>query len=134
MQYGLPILIFTKTGSTHIHFVYKNARGATHEVLTKMWKKGMAYVTPFDQEKIPYFCKKERLDMYPCGTRLFTKSQNCKKPKRIKMSIENFENLTKNMECTHCTARTLYKQSSENPTSTKVNHFIYKKFKNRKEN
>ena len=68
----LAVYEFHEDGSTHIHFIYKNARGATQEVLTEMWGHGMAYITQFQPEKIPYFCKKERLNLYPSGTKLYT--------------------------------------------------------------
>lgn len=85
---------------------------------------GCVYVTRFEHEKIPYFCKNEdTLKLYPSGSKLFTKSMNCKKPTSVIMSVENFEELTKEMECTHCSAKTLYKQFKP------VNHFIYKNYK-----
>lgn len=34
----IAIFEFCEDNSTHIHFVFRNARGATHEVLTKMWR------------------------------------------------------------------------------------------------
>lgn len=89
---------------------------------------GCAYITQFEHDKIPYLCKKENLELYPSGTKLFTRSMNCKKPTSIMMSVENFEKLTKDMECTHCSAKTLYKNLKP------VNHFIYRNYKRRKEN
>lgn len=71
--------------------------------------------------------------MYPSGTKLYTKSNNCKMPKPVKLSVEQFENLTKNMDCVSCNAKTLYIQEHSSPTSRPVNHYIYKKFKRRKE-
>lgn len=130
----LAVFEFCEDGSTHIHFVFKNARGATHDVLTEMWGHGMAYVTRFDPERIPYFCKERRLERYPTGCKLYSKSRNCKLPKRIRLSVEKFENLTKNMECVQSTATTLYVKDDVNVASRPVNHYIYKKYKRKKEN
>lgn len=119
---------FHKDKSIHTHLIFKNAKGATHELLTKLWGKGCVYVTRFEQEKIPYLCKSlEKLELYPSGVKLFTRSQNCKKPVSVAMSVETFQQITQDMECTHSSAKTLYKQ--EKP----VNHYIYKNFKKRKE-
>ena len=93
----------------------------------------MAYVTQFQPEEIPYFCKKERLNLYPSGTKLYTKSLNCKKPVPIKMTVEQYENFTKNMDCVSSSAKTLYIMEPDSSTSKVVNHFIYKKFKRKRE-
>ena len=101
--------------------------GANHEVLTKMWGHGMVYVTQFEPAKIPYFCKNERLDMYPSGTKLFTKSGNCKMPKPVKMTPEKFEQLTKGMNCTYSKSVALFKTMESQPNKM-VNKFIYKNY------
>lgn len=36
----LAVFEFCEDGSTHVHFVYRNAKGANHELLTKMWRSG----------------------------------------------------------------------------------------------
>ncbi len=105
--------------------------GATHDVLTKIWKLGCAYITEFDQSRIPYFCKNECLGWYPSNTKLFTHSQNCKKAKEFKLSVEQFEDMTKGMECTYNGAKTLYMHKENESKPLQANHFIYKKF-NRK--
>lgn len=109
--------------------------GATHDVLTKMWGLGCAYVTEFDQSRIPYFCKDDEcLEWYPSNTKLFTHSQNCKKSKEFKLSVEQFEDMTKGMECTYNGAKTLYVDKEDEVVPVQLNHFIYKKFnRNRKE-
>lgn len=125
---------YHKDKSTHIHFIFKNARGATHDILTKMWGLGCAYVTEFDQSRIPYFCKNECLEWYPSNTKLFTHSQNCRKSKEFKVSVDQFEDMTKGMECTYTGAKTLYVDKKDEVLPVKLNHFIYKKFnRNRKE-
>lgn len=129
----IAIYEFHEDGSVHIHFVFKNARGATHDVLTKMWGHGLVYVKQMDSKALAYFCKSERLEMYPSGTRLFSKSNNCKKPRKIKMSVEQFNTLTKDMDCTYTKARTLYMASAIRENGKRVNHYIYKNFKKRKE-
>ena len=105
--------------------------GATHDVLTKMWGLGCAYVTEFDESRIPYFCKTERLEWYSSNTKLFTRSQNCKKSKEFKLSVEQFEDMTKGMECSYNGAKTLYVDKEHKVAPVQLNHFIYKKF-NRK--
>lgn len=130
----IAVYEFHEDGSTHIHFIFKNAPGANHVILTDMWKNGMAYITKFESEKIPYFCKKERLDMYPSGTKLYTKSLNCKMPTPVNMSVETYENITKNLECVSSNAKTLYKVEHTTLAAKPVNTFIYKKFKRKKEN
>lgn len=128
----LAVYEYHADGSIHIHFLFCNARGATYEVLTEMWGHGVAYVKQLEHGTIPYFCKNERLEMYPSGTRLFSKSTNCKKPKNFKLSIEQYNELTQNMECSYSKAKTLY-MSSPSDKAKKVNHYIYKSFKRRKE-
>ena len=88
----------------------------------------MVYVTKFDAERIPYFCKNERLDMYPSGTKLFTKSGNCKMPKPVKMTPEKFEQLTEGMTCTYSKSVALFKTMESQPNKM-VNRFIYKNYK-----
>ena len=39
----IAIYEYHEDSSIHIHLVFKNARGATHEVLTQMWGHGLAY-------------------------------------------------------------------------------------------
>lgn len=130
----IAVYEYHEDGSTHIHFIFKNAPGANHKILTDMWGHGMAFITKFETEKIPYFCKKERLDMYPSGTKLYTKSLNCKMPTPVNMSVEKYENITKNLECVYSSAKTLYKVDPITSTAKPVNTFIYKKFKRKKEN
>lgn len=130
----IAVYEYHEDGSTHIHFIFKNAHGVNHNILTEMWGKGKAFITRFETEKIPYFCKKERLDMYPSGTKLFTKSLNCKKPTQVNMSVEKFEDMTRNLECVYSNAKTLYKVDPITSTAKPVNTFIYKKFKRKKEN
>lgn len=129
----LVVFDLHQDNSFHAHFIFKNARGATHEVLTKMWGKGMVYVSQFQADKIPYLCKSDEvLKNYPSGCKLFIKSNNCKMPKPVKLSVEKFEELTKDMECTSATAKTLYVMQDDEVEARAVNHFIYKSFKKKK--
>ncbi len=128
----LAIYEYHADGSIHIHLLMRNVRGATHDVLTEMWGHGLVYVKQLERGTLPYFCKAERLEMYPSGTKLFTKSTNCKKPKNFKLSIKQYNELTQNLECTYSKANDLYMSSSSNEIK-KVNHYIYKNFKRRKE-
>lgn len=129
----IAIYEYHEDSSIHIHLVFKNARGATHEVLTQMWGHGLAYIKQMNPQGIPYFCKNERLEMYPSGTRLFSKSKNCREPRKVKMSVNQFNNLTKDMECTYSKAKTLYKKSAIRENGKQVNHYIYKNYKKRKD-
>lgn len=129
----LAIYEYHADGSIHIHLLMRNVRGANHNVLTEMWGHGLVYVKPLEQGSLPYFCKSERLEMYPSGARLFSNSANCKKPKNFRLSIQQFNELTKDMECTYSKARTLYISSPDSEKAKKANHYIYKKFKKRKE-
>lgn len=129
----IAIYEYHNDGSIHIHLVFKNAKGATHEVLTKMWGHGLAFVKQMNPEAIPYFCKNERLEMYPSRTRIFSKSENCKEPRKVKMTVDQFVDLTKDMECTYTKAKTLYIKSSISEKAKQVNHYIYKNFKKRKD-
>ena len=50
------------------------------------------------------------------------------------MSVEQFEDMTKGMECTYNGAKTLYVDKEDEVIPVQLNHFIYKKFnRNRKE-
>lgn len=128
----LAVYEYHADGSIHIHMLMRNVRGATHDVLTEMWGHGLVYVKELEHGTLPYFCKADRLEMYPSGARLFTKSANCKKPKNFKLSIEQYNELTQNMECTYTKAKTLYMTSSSDETK-KVNHYIYKNFKRKED-
>lgn len=128
----LAIYEYHADGSIHIHLLMRNVRGATYEVLTEMWGHGVVYVKQLERGSLPYFCKAERLEMYPSGSKLFTKSANCKKPKNFRLSIEQYNELTQNLECTYSKAKTLYMNSSSDETK-QLNHYIYKNFKKRKE-
>ena len=92
----------------------------------------MVYVTLFEAEKIPYLCKNERLDMYPSGAKLFSKSGNCRKPQPVKMSVDKFEELTSGMECTYSKSVALFKNMYNQPSQL-LNTFVYKNYKKKGE-
>lgn len=92
----------------------------------------MVYVSKLEQ--LSYLCKKQRLENFPSGVKLYSKSKNCVAPKAVKLSVKQFEDLTKSMKCVHSSARTLYLKNSVNGETRAVNHFIYKKFIKKKGN
>lgn len=95
----------------------------------------MAYVTRFEPEKIPYLCKDDEvLKNFPSGAKLYIKSRNCRMIKPVNMSVEHFEELTKDMKCTYSKAKTLYVTKSGEDNVRAVNTFVYKEFKKKKEN
>lgn len=118
---------FHKDTSVHIHLIFKNAKGINREILQKLWGKGFVYLKQFNTNAIPYFCKSQRLDLYPAGSRLYSKSINVKMPVPIETDERGLRHIVEDMKCVSKVAKNLYMKDGQEEKL--LNHFVYMKFK-----
>ncbi len=115
-----------KDNSWHIHLILKNCKGVNRELLEKLWQKGGVYLKKFNVEIAPYFCKSSRLNDYPAGARLYTKSRNVIPPVEQKTDIPSFERKVAEMDCISQEGKSLVVE--ENGKKRVVNNFLFQKY------
>lgn len=124
----VAIYEFHEDKSLHIHLIFKNVKGVSRESLEKLWGNGFVFLRNFNTSAIPYFCKKERIGLYPVGSRLYSKSRNVKVPTPMETNVKNLQHITKDMKCVSKVAKKLYIKSGQEEEK-EINRFVYMKFK-----
>lgn len=112
--------------SWHIHLILKNCKGVNRKLLEDLWQKGRVNLKRFTVAKAPYFCKSSRLDTYPAGARLYTKSRNVVPPVEQKADIPSYKRKVAGMECISQEGKSLIVE--ENGKKRTVNQFLFQKY------
>ena len=130
--YRFPKLAFIaiyephEDSSWHIHLILKNCKGVKRKLLESLWQKGRVNLKTFNVAKAPYFCKSSRLDTYPAGARLYTKSRNVIPPIEQKTDIQSFKRKVAEMDCISQEGKSLVVE--ENGQRRIVNNLLFEKY------
>lgn len=112
--------------SWHIHLILKNCKGVNRKLLENLWQQGRVNLKRFNVAKAPYFCKSYRIDTYPAGARLYTKSKNVVPPVEQKADIPSYKRKVAGMECISQEGKSLIVE--ENGKKRTVNQFLFQKY------
>lgn len=115
-----------KDSSWHIHLILKNCKGIKRELLENLWSKGRVNLKKFNVKASPYFCKSTRLNDYPAGARIYTKSRNIIPPIEQKTDVQSFKRKVSGMTCVSQTGKKLILEN--NNKKKVVNNFLYQKY------
>lgn len=113
--------------SWHIHLILKNCKGVNRKLLEDLWQKGRVNLKRFTVAKAPYFCKSSRLDTYPAGARLYTKSRNVVSPVEQKADIPSYKRKVAGMECISQEGKSLIVEENGKKRRV-VNNFLFQKY------
>lgn len=135
LKYRFPKIAFIavyepcEDTSWHVHTLLRGCKGFKKELLETLWGKGNVHVEIFKVKAAPYFCKNDRLEMYPAGARLYTKSRNVLPPIKHTTSVENFKKKIAGLPCTYESGKKLVVEV--NGEEKVLNNFLYQNFMKR---
>lgn len=135
LKYRFPKLAFIAIyepcadSSWHIHTLLRGCKGINKELLEDLWQKGGVHLETFNAITAPYFCKNERLEMYPAGARLYSKSRNVLPPIKHTTSVDNFKKKIAGLPCIYQSGKKLVVEV--NGEEKVLNNFLYQNFMKR---
>lgn len=135
LKYRFPKMAFIaiyepcEDASWHIHTLLRGCKGVNKELLESLWQKGGVHLKTFNANAAPYFFKNIRLEMYPAGARLYSKSRNVLPPIKHTTSVDSFKKKIDGLPCTYQSGKKLVVEV--NGEEKVLNNFLYQNFMKR---
>jgi hypothetical protein len=93
------------------------------------WTNGNIHISKFNPNAASYFCKQDRLQFYPVGTKIYSRSRGIISPKPRELHYTAFEQVVQGYNVDYEKNVELCVTDTETKQTKIINNFTYRTYK-----